>query len=223
MRRLNKLSILLFGSAIVLPIFSFFVSGCHTGSNPSTVAQATVKKEKAGKITGESSRKSTKDKTITIAETKTEKEQLCPVSFSQHESSKEYGMAQRDPFTLPASLQEQLNIPTYDQKIFGSRASFLNNRTVTTHNNQQSTQASRQNKLIEPTLPPYAQEPCVAGIFNNGKENFALVRWQQVQGIFCCGEHLGNGYYVKEITANSVLLCPDQDRSGADTVRLILQ
>lgn len=223
MRKFTKLSILLFGSAIALPVFSFFVSGCHTDSKPSTVAQAQVKKEKAGKVTEDRPRKSTKDKAKTIAEIKTEKEQLCPVSFPPHESSKKYGIALRDPFTLPASLQKQQGIPTYDHKMSGSGASFLNSRTVVNHNNQQSKQAAWENKLIEPTRSPYTQEPCVAGIFNNGKENFALVRWQQVQGIFRCGEHLGNGYYVKDITDNSVLLCPGQNRSGADTVRLILQ
>ena len=221
MRKFIKLSKLLFVCTISLPVFSFLVSGCHTGSNPSTVAQATAKKEKAERLTGGQPHKSTKDQTKTIAETKTEKGQNCPVSFSHHENSEKHEMAQRNPFTLPALLQEQQGIPTYNQRITDSGV-FLNSRTRTNHNNQQTKLAPRQNKSIEPVVSPYAPEPCVAGIFNNSKEKFALVRWHQVQGIFRCGVHLGNGYYVKDITANSVLLCPGQNRSGADTVRLIL-
>ena len=76
---------------------------------------------------------------------------------------------------------------------------------------------------VQSVVPPYSPEPCVAGIFDNGKEKFALVRWQRVQGIFSCGEQLGNGYYVKEITANYVLLCPKQDAFESDAVKLVLR
>ena len=220
MRNFTILGILLFGATTALPVFSFFVSGCHTSNGPSLTTQVTGKKEEVRCATGGLPRKSTKTKTT--AETGTEKEQNSPVSFSRHKSSKNNGMAQRNPFALPAILQEQQRIPTHDRRITGN-GSLIYSRTVTSHNNHQAGQVSQQNRSIEPTVPPYASKPCVAGIFYNGKENFALVRWQEIQGIFRCGEHLGNGYYVKNINENSVLLCPEQNRSGADTVKLILQ
>ena len=71
--------------------------------------------------------------------------------------------------------------------------------------------------------PPGSQEPCVAGIFDSGKEKLALLHWQQVQGTFRCGEPLGNGYYVKEITASTVLLYPENNNAGIKPVTLTLQ
>ena len=181
------------GKITVLLAFSFFVLGCHTGNDP--VAQVTAKKEKADRIAEAVLPGITEAPKKTIAENDMEKEQNRHNPFPGREKMNNYTMTEweRDPFAFPAEIQKQKTIPA------------VNNKTPPAH-----------------TIAPYKPDPCVAGIFDNGKEKFALVRWQQVQGVFRCGERLGNGYYVKEITANSVFLCPEENRPGTDTVTLTL-
>ena len=121
------------------------------------------------------------------------------------------GSVMRDPFALPATLQLQKNntnqqSPTQKQK----------NNTV----QMRQTQAPVQNNSTQQA--PCPQEPCIAGVFDNGREKFALLRWQQVQGVFRKGEPLGNGYYIKEITAASVLLCPEHNNSSMAAITLLL-
>ena len=113
----------------------------------------------------------------------------------------------RDPFAMPSKLLEQNNSRQEQQ--------------IAPRQIQQTLSPNAPPR--KQTVSPYAPEPCVAGIFDNGKEKFALVRWQQIQGIFRCGENLGNGYYIKEITANSVLLCPKKDSPGKNSMTLKLK
>ena len=117
-----------------------------------------------------------------------------PVSFTHNSIQKKNTITQLDPFAVPTVLQERQTPRTVPQK----------------ERKDQST-------------PVNSPELCVAGIFDNGKEKYALVRWKQIQGIFRCGEQLGNGYYVKEITADSVLLAQEQAFYGTNTVKLKLQ
>ena len=119
------------------------------------------------------------------------------------------GDVMRDPFALPAALQLRKN-NTNQQSLTQKQK----NNTV------QMRQAQVQNHPTQPI--PCSQEPCIAGIFDNGREKFTLLRWQQVQGVFRKGEPLGNGYYIKEITPASVLLCPEHDNSGMTAITLLL-
>ena len=75
----------------------------------------------------------------------------------------------------------------------------------------------------QPAISINPHNPCITGIFDNGKEKFVLLRWQQIQGVFRCGEELGNGYYVKEITRSSVVLCPQQNPWDTKSITLPLR
>lgn len=216
------------GKITVLLAFSFFAAGCHTGNEPIPVPKATVKKETASRVSGSPLRNTAKAKTKTSVKTDTESEQNRPVSFLHYKSINHDAAAQRDPFALPAELQEPQNLFKYNRKEAGSTGPFTNsdltNHAATKRNNQQTMQEVAQKIAAAHTaVPMYSPEPCIAGIFDNGREKFALVRWQKVQGVFRCGESLGNGFYVKEITAGSVLLCPEQKRDGTDTIKLTLE
>jgi len=188
------------GKLTILLAFSFFAAGCHTDNEPAPVSKTTVKKDTAGQASESSLRNFVKAKTL--AETTQNYEQKRPVSFTHDKHTNNDAVVQRDPFTNPTST----------------------NQTITNCNNPQTMQqAVPKVTTVQPAVPPYSPEPSVVGIFNNGKEKFALVRWQQVKGVFRCGENLGNGYYVKEISANIVLLCPNQNRDGADSIKLTLR
>lgn len=181
------------GKITALLTFSFFISGCHTGIEPAQVSSVMVKKETAGRDTDSLTHNITEAKTKPVAKPSTKHKR--PVSFTHHNSSKKNIIAQRDPFAVPTVLQEQQTVQTSPQ---------------------QKAREARSTPVISP-------EFCVAGIFDNGKDKYALVRGKQIQGIFRCGEQLGNGYYVKEITANSVLLAKGQTSYGTNTVKLKLQ
>jgi hypothetical protein len=75
----------------------------------------------------------------------------------------------------------------------------------------------------QPVISINPQDPCITGIFDNGKEKFVLLRWHQIQGVFRCGEALGNGYYVKEITRSTVELCPRQNPCDTKSITLPLR
>jgi hypothetical protein len=75
----------------------------------------------------------------------------------------------------------------------------------------------------QPAISINPHNPCITGIFDNGKEKFVLLRWHQIQGVFRCGEELGNGYYVKEITRSSVVLCPQQNPWDTKSITLPLR
>ena len=114
-----------------------------------------------------------------------------------------YSASRRDPFALPAALRKQ---------------------PVTRGKHAFSSEMRHPEASLQQTVtPPGSQEPCVAGIFDNGKEKLALLHWRQIQGTFRCGEPLGNGYYVKEITAATVLLYPENNSAGIKPVTLALQ
>lgn len=157
------------------------------------------------------------------------------IDTSSNNKVKRFKTAERDPFALPVEPQEQQLLSRKQQQIArqiqqgymestseGNRSVYgygilSESKLITNRNSQQSTTGSAR------SAPLFSSEPCVAGIFDNGKEKFALVRWQHIQGIFQTGEALGNGYYVKEITANSVCLCPEQNSSGNGILTLTLK
>ena len=117
----------------------------------------------------------------------------------------------QDPFALPAALQAGLHTFTQKPQQFAK-----------TSNSQQNKQPTLQNSTMHQAVPLYSPEPCIAGIFDNGKDKFVLIRWQRVQGIFRKGEALGNGYYVKKITATSVILCSEQNISDIKPINITL-
>lgn len=216
------------GKLTILLAFSFFAAGCHSRNEPVPVPKATVKKETAIQVSENPLSNIAKNKVKTSAETDKENEQNRPVSFPHYKSANNDTAAQRDPFALPDKLQNHQELSKYNRKGSGNAAPFTDpvttNHAVTNRNNQQTKQQiAPKVTAIQPVVPQYSPEPCVAGIFDNGKEKFVLVRWQLVQGVFRCGEHLGNGYYVKEITTDTVLLSPDQNLNRADTVKLTLR
>ena len=157
------------------------------------------------------------------------------IVISSNNRIRRFETYERDPFALPEELRVQHPSPREQRQTSRqfqqgySQSDSAGNRSVygycissdskafTDRNGQQSTTGMPR------SVPPFSPEPCVAGIFDNGKDKFALVRWQQVQGIFHTGEALGNGYYVKEITAVSVYLCPEQTSSGKGILILTLK
>jgi len=134
-------------------------------------------------------------------------------SIPKHKSKivSDYPSHSQDPFALPAVLQAGLHTFTQKPQQFAK-----------TSNSQQNKQPTLQNTTMHQAVPLYSPEPCIAGIFDNGKDKFVLIRWQRVQGIFRKGEALGNGYYVKKITATSVILCSEQNISDIKPINITL-
>ncbi len=223
-----------FGKIMVLLAFSFFAFGCHTGMEPVLAPQTTVKKEEASRISKESIQNNTETNTnlksvnkqkrpetslqrdasgFLLSENKSAKN---PIPFPDHtkKTAKAQGHTQRDPFALPMILQEQkrdiqeLSSLTPEQQTVSSPLDNKRRKTVPVQN--------------QPAIPINPQEPCITGIFDNGKEKYVLLRWHQIQGVFRCGEKLGNGYYVKEITRSSVVLCPQQNPCDTKSITLPL-
>ena len=223
-----------FGKIMILFAFSFFAFGCHTGMEPVLAPQTTVKKEEASRISKESIQNNTETNTnlksvnkqkrpetslqrdasgFLLSENKSAKN---PIPFPNH--TKKTSTAQRhtlrDPFALPMILQEQkrdiqeLPSLTPGQQTVSSPLDNKRRKTVPVQN--------------QPAIPINPQEPCITGIFDNGKEKYVLLRWHQIQGVFRCGEKLGNGYYVKEITRSSVVLCPQQNPCDTKSITLPL-
>ena len=210
-----------FGKLTAFLIFSFFVSGCHTGEEPVSAPLVTEKKETT------SPNPSKGIQADALVKTRKKKPET-PVNHSasgillpekQENKSRVHDPAtdaenpgfacRRDPFALPAVLRKQQSVTRGKQAV---TSEMSHPETLLRNTALQQTAAS-------PGLP----EPRVAGIFDNGKEKFALLHWRQIQGTFRCGEPLGNGYYVKEITAATVLLYPENNRAGIKPVTLILQ
>ena len=216
MRGILQLYKSFFGEFTAFLVFSFFVSGCHTVEEPVPVPQVTAKKETT------SPNQSKGIQADAIVKTHKKKPET-PVNHSasgillpekQENKSRLHDPATnirnpdttslRDPFALPEALRKQ-------QPVTRGKQAF-------------TSEMSHPEALLQQTIaPPRSQEPCVAGIFDSGKEKFALLHWQQVQGTFRCGEPLGNGYYVKEITASTVLLYPENNNAGIKPVTLTLQ
>lgn len=219
----------------VLWAFSFFAFGCHTGIEPVQVPQTTVKKEEASRVPKESFHKNTE----TNKEIKSGNKQKRPETSLQRDASglllsenksaktptpfpnllKKTDTAQRhtqrDPFALPVILQEQ-------KPAMQKLPSLMSGQQTASNplDNKRSKHAPVQN---QPVISINPQEPCIAGIFDNGKEKFILLRWHHIQGVFRCGEALGNGYYVKEITRSTVELCPQQNGCDTKTITLPLR
>ena len=234
MRNFYQFDKSVFGKIMVLLAFSFFAFGCHTGMEPVQATQTTVKIEEASRVPKESFQNNTGTNTkfksennqkwpetslqrdapgLLLSENKSAKN---PIPFPDHtkKTSSAQRHTQRDPFTLPMILQEpkpNMQEPPFSKSGQQSVSTPLDNKrrkTVPVQN--------------QPAIPINPQEPCITGIFDNGKEKYVLLRWHQIQGVFRCGEKLGNGYYVKEITRSSVVLCPQQNPCDTKSITLPL-
>ena len=235
MRNLYQFDKSVFGKIMVLLAFSFFAFGCHTGMEPVQVPQTTVKKEEASRVPKESFPNNTEINTklksvnrqkrpetslqrdasgLLLSENKSAKD---PIPFPSHakKTAKAQRHTQRDPFDLPMILQEPK--PNMQEPPFSKSG----RQTVSTPlDNKRRKTVPGQN---QPAISINPHNPCITGIFDNGKEKFVLLRWHQIQGVFRCGEALGNGYYVKEITRSSVVLCPQQSPWDTKSITLPLR
>jgi hypothetical protein len=224
-----------FGKIMVLLAFSFFAFGCHTGMEPVLAPQTTVKKEEASRIPKESIQNNTETNTnlksvnkqkrpetslqrdasgFLLSENKSAKN---PIPFPNHtkKTSTAQRHTQRDPFALPMIFQEPkpaIPEPPFSKSGQQSVSTPLDNKRRKTVPGQN-----------QPAISINPHNPCITGIFDNGKEKFVLLRWHQIQGVFRCGEELGNGYYVKEITRSSVVLCPRQNPWDTKSITLPLR
>ena len=111
-----------FGNLTAFMVFSFFVSGCHTGEEPVSVTQVTVKKEatnrnQAGEIQADSIVKTRKKKPetpvnhgasgILLPEKQANKNMI----YDSVPDDKNLDAAgRRDPFALPAALRKQQTV-----------------------------------------------------------------------------------------------------------------
>ena len=211
------------GKLTAFMVFSFFVSGCHTASEPVSVPQVTEKKEAANyshakKIQADfivNTRKKIPETPVThsasgilLPEKKANENRI---NDSTPDDRHPDAAGQRDPFALPAALRKQKSVSQGKESFMSGTNRFE--------------QSLRRTLVQQPPASPApgSPEPCVAGIFDNGKEKLALLHWQQIQGTFRRGESLGNGYYVREITAAAVSLYPEQSGPGMKPVTLTLQ
>ena len=211
------------GKLTVFMVFSFFISGCNTANEPVSVPQVTGKKEAASysqtkNIQADSivnTRKKIPETPVThsasgilLPEKKAGESRLyVPAPDDKNPDA----AGRRDPFALPAALRKQLTV-TQGKGCF------------TPGNNHFETPLKKTAVQQSATPPaPGSQQPYVAGFFDSGKDKLALLHWKQIQGAFRRGESLGNGYYVKEITAATVLLYPEKSASGMKPVTLTLQ
>ena len=111
-----------FGNLTAFMVFSFFVSGCHTGEEPVSVTQVTVKKEatnrnQAGEIQADSIVKTRKKKPetpvnhgasgILLPEKQANKNMIYD-SVPDDKNLDDAG--RRDPFALPAALRKQQTV-----------------------------------------------------------------------------------------------------------------
>ena len=232
MRNFYQFDKSVFGKIMVLLAFSFFAFGCHTGMEPVQVPQTTVKKEEASRVPKESFPNNTEINTklksvnsqkrpetslqrdasgLLLSENKSAKD---PIPFPSHakKTAKAQRHTQRDPFALPMILQEPKPVMQEPPLSMSGQQTVSN----PLDNKRRKTVPGKN----QPVISINPQDPCITGIFDNGKEKFVLLRWHQIQGVFRCGEALGNGYYVKEITRSSVVLCPQQNSSNTKTFSL---
>ena len=204
-------------------VFSFFVSGCHTANEPVSVPQVTGKKEAASysqtkNIQADSivnTRKKIPETPVTHSASGIllpEKQANKNMIYDSVPDDKNLDAAgRRDPFALPAALRKQQTV-TRGNKCVTSGNTHFEAPMKKTAVQQSATPAA-----------PVSQQPYVTGIFDNGKDKLALLHWKTIQGAFRRGESLGNGYYVKEITATAVSLYPEKSGSGLKPVTLTLQ
>ena len=211
------------GKLTIFMVFSFFISGCNTANEPVSVPQVTGKKEAASysqtkNIQADSivnTRKKIPETPVThsasgilLPEKKADKNRIYDSTPDDRHPD---AAVQRDPFALPSALRKQQPVTQGKESFTSGKNRF---EEPLRHTIVQQSAASPA---------PGSQKPCVAGIFDNGKEKLALLHWQQIQGTFRRGESLGNGYYVREITAAAVSLYPEQSGPGMKPVTLTLQ
>ena len=177
-----------FGNLTAFMVFSFFVSGCHTGEEPVSVTQVTVKKEatnrnQAGEIQADSIVKTRKKKPetpvnhgasgILLPEKQANKNMIYD-SVPDDKNLDDAG--RRDPFALPAALRKQQTV-TRGNKCVTSGNTHFEAPMKKTAVQQSATPAA-----------PVSQQPYVTGIFDNGKDKLALLHWKAIQGAFRRGE-----------------------------------
>ena len=210
-------------------VFSFCTAGCHPLEDAVPLPQATVKNEKSNTVPvtvvseiGYSIARSKNGSLKKSPETSSERDAsgiLLPEKKAGEsrlyvpapDDKNPDAAGRRDPFALPAALRKQLTV-TQGKGCF------------TPGNNHFETPLKKTAVQQSATPPaPGSRQPYVAGFFDSGKDKLALLHWKQIQGAFRRGESLGNGYYVKEITAATVLLYPEKSASGMKPVTLTLQ
>ena len=211
------------GKLTIFMVFSFFISGCNTANEPVSVPQVTGKKEAASysqtkNIQADSivnTRKKIPETPVThsasgilLPEKKANKNRIYD---STPDDKHPDAAVQHDPFALPEALRKQQHV-TQGKKSFASGKNRFEESLKRT---------DAQQSAASPA--PGSQEPCVAGVLKKKKEKLALLHWQRIRGAFRRGESLGNGYYVREITATAVSLYPEKSGSGLKPVTLTLQ
>ena len=201
-------------------VFSFFVSGCHTGNEPVSVPQVTVKKEATNSVQAKRTQAGAIVKTRNKIPETPVKNSASGILLSEKQSNHNRQICnalpcntnpddRHDPFALPAAFRKQ-------QPVIPEKQNFTPEKV---HRKISPQHTSTKRTVTLPEL----RKPFVSGIFDNGREKLALLHWQQIQGAFRCGEPLGNGYYIKEIAATAVLLYPEKTYSGLKPVTLPLQ
>ncbi len=133
----------------------------------------------------------------------------------------------KDPFSVPSALRKPItpsqNLKNYSQSL---RQTFANTSVSATYPSSNPTYSGKGIVLKEiseeDTHPVLPRTVCLAGIFDNGKEKFALLRWQHTHGIFRQGDRLENGYYIRKITESSISLCPSPSQEAQNEIILKL-
>jgi len=217
------------GLVIILAL-SFFTSGCKNFDVATPLTASVEKNEKgssipasheAGTFTGS---QAPDKRNIPGTSGKTDASGILLSELKTERASPDKKQLTRNPFAIPLSLQSQhrTDQPITNPELTANMLKAKYNPATETAFNRNRQKA---NDTLQKSIPEqselntknrfviYNPDPCLTGVFNNGKERFALLQWQQVKGVFCTGEPLGNGYYVKEITGTTVVLSPDPDKA----------
>lgn len=211
-------------------VFSFCTAGCHPLEDAVPLPQATVKNEKSNTVPVTV----VSEIGYSIARSKNGSLKKSPETSSERDASgillpknDNASIPLRDPFALPLKFQ-QMHSATIVQKLDENKSSAmktfsqsipLSGRTETISTPQTATflQDSICRKSVVPSF-----RPVISGIIGNGKEKFALLRWQNKQGIFRRGETLENAFYITEITDSTVSFSPLDKSYGKDSFTLTL-
>ncbi len=196
-------------------VFSFCTAGCHPLEDAVPLPQATVKNEKSNTVPvtvvseiGYSIARSKNGSLKKSPETSSERD-ASGILLPENDNA---SIPLRDPFALPLRFQ-QMHSETIVQKLHENKNSAIKIPL-------QSIPLSGKAETVPPILTAQAATslqdsirrktsipcsgPVISGIFGNGKEKFTLLRWNDIQGIFKCGQQLKNGYFIKEITDSTV-------------------
>ena len=235
----------------VILAFTFFTGGCHTGNEFVPTEPAAVKKAEAEPqlITKQKHKGSQKKIPGTLAKSnasgillsepeKDPKEGMSQnVSAEPGEKEAETSVATlRDPFSIPEELKNKSGAGEHPESIQAQYIPAPPSSSVLQNGRQENKKLDGNPRSISPapypqnTAAAYASRPfyqatgpVLSGIFDNGKEKYILLHWNQIQGVFQNGETLPNGYRVEEITASAVTLRPTQSVGTGEKIVLTLQ